>query len=264
MKQKFYDAATLIHNTLCYQTDCFANNHIIKAEQIVAIDDDITSALYAAKLYFETKKTHNFTPRILCVGGKGLMSKYTHQKTEAELLAYVLKSLGVPKDNIIILNQGKNTGENLLAVANQTPPNTTTIWCTTKRLSLRLERTQKQQAPNLISYYYVIEQNIYEVMRLYNGKGLRRGEMLLHELASILNRCEKYSGTFQAPLPFAISPELRNASTLLEQNFRLKLPNKNLKSIFQFIKLYFAIIFYKSKMKEDLESAIKDFKLYEL
>lgn len=264
MKQKFYDAAQLVHSTMCLKSNCFINNQIINANQIVAIGDDITSALHAAKLYFEIKKTYHCTPRILCVGGNGLLSKYTLKKTEGILLAYVLTSLNIPTENIVIVDNTTNTGENVLAVAKKTQADTTTIWCCTKRMSLRLERTIQKQAPTLISYYYVIEQNIYEVMRYYNCKGFLYGEPLFHELASTLNRCETYAGTYQAPLNIQITDELREAANLLEQNFRLKLPNKNLKTLFQFIRLYFTIIFNKKLMINDIELAIKEFKLHNL
>jgi len=220
---------------------------------LVAIDDDVTSAFAAAKVFYEIRKEYGYCPKVLCVGGKGLMSKHTHKKSEAELLAYVLEQLGIHSQRIKILGEGRNSGDNVLAVAKVTPENATTIWCCTQRLSLRLERTQAQQAPQLKSYYYVLEQSLEDVMKLYNGKGLCDGEMLLHELASILNRCEAYAGTFQKPLEFEVSEEVRAAAKLLEDNFRLKLPKKTLRSYWQFLKLYVAILRNKKAMQQELE-----------
>ena len=255
MEKKFYEAAELVHSALRFQTNCYENGKIIKANQLVAIDDDVTSAIAAARVFYEIRKEYGYCPQVLCVGGKGLMSKHTHKKSEAELLAYVLEQLGVHPERITILGKGRNSGDNVLAVAKATEDGVVTIWCCTQRLSLRLERTQAQQAPQLKSYYYVPDQSLNDVMRIYNGKGLCEGEMLMHELASILNRCEAYAGTFQKPLEFEVSPEVREAARLLESNFRLKLPKKTIKSYWQFIRLYVAILRNKKAMRQELDEA---------
>ena len=257
MNKEFLLAAELVHSALCFCTNCYKNGKIIPANQLVAIDDDVTSAFIAAKVFYEIRKEYGYCPKILCVGGKGLMSRHTHPKSEAELLAYVLRQLGIQQNHITILGKGKNTADNVQAVAQNSNSDDVTIWCCTQRLSLRLERTQAQQAPQLKSYYYVLNQTIYDVMKLYNGKGLCKGEMLMHELASILNRCEAYAGTFQLPLEFEVSDEVRKAAKLLENNFRLKLPQKTLKSYWQFFKLYITILFKKKAMKQELNDAIK-------
>ena len=242
MKKKFYEAANLLHSVLKAETNCFQNGSIIAATHVVAIDDDATSAMYAAKLYHQIHKKHGYYPTVLCVGGKGLMSRHTHQKSEAELLAYTAQKLGVACEHIVILGEGKNSGDNVLAVA------------------FELKGTQAKQAPEIKSYYFVICQTIDEVMRLYNGKGLCGGQMLLHELASILNRCEAYAGTFQQPLEFKISDDVRKAAKLLENNYRLKLPQKNVRSYMQLIKLYLSVLKNKKHMKDDLEFAITAFR----
>ncbi len=257
MKKIYFEAATLLHETLRKKTNCFLpNGKIVKATRLVAIDDDATSAFIAAKCFYIIRKEYGYHPNILCVGGKGLMSKHTHNQSEAELLADVLRRLGIPKECIIILGEGKNSGQNVLAVKAVTKPEDITIWCCTQRLSLRLERTQAQQAPEVKSYYCVPEQTLEDVMCYYNGKGICDGQMLLHELASILNRCEAYAGTFQKPLEFPISDEIRKAAELLEQNFRLKLPYKNLKSYLQLVQLLVAVYCNKNKMRENLKEAI--------
>ena len=252
-------AAEKIHSELKSKTNCFIDGKIVKATQIVAIDDDTTSAMWAARMFYEIRRTHGYCPQIICVGGKGLMSKHTHAKSEAELLAHVLKQLGISQKRITILGEGRNTGDNVLSVAKNSKENDITLWCVTQRLSLRLERTQAKQAPELRSYYFVIKQSLEEVMRLYNGKGLGNGEMLYHELASILNRCEAYAGTFQEPLNFMVSEDVRLAAEQLEKNFRLKLPKKTIKSYFQFIRLYFAIKRNKRQIAEDLDKEILKF-----
>ena len=279
MKHKILDAAEKVMRFFCICTSCFFTEKIpseieqrikgnlskIKGriprpvDYLVAVDDDIMSAIYAAILFYLIRWTYHICVPIICVGGKGLMSKHTHKKSEAELLAYVLQRLGISQERIIILGEGRNTGDNIQAVAKHVGTDKKVTWCLTKRLSLRLERTLKAQAPSLWrnSYYYVPEQSLADVMRLYNGKGLCNGEMLMHELASILNRCEAYAGTFQAPLEKEVPPYVREAARLLEQNFRLKLPHKTLKSYWQLAKLYIAVLTHKRAMKKEMEALIE-------
>lgn len=70
-----------------------------------------------------------------------------------------------------------------------------------------------------------------------------------------------YAGTFQKPLAFEISSEVRAAANLLEKNFRLKLPHKTFKSYLRFIQLYFSILRNKKKMKQNLEREIDCFRI---
>lgn len=259
MKKEFLKAAELIHSCLRTETNCYQNGTIIPANYIVSIDDDATSALWAAHLFYEIRKTHGYCPTVICVGGKGLMSKHTHQKSEAELLSYVLQKLGIHPSRISVLEKGRNTGDNVLEVAQAVSGDAKVIWCVTQRLSLRLERTQAQQAPEVNSSYFVIEETLEKVMKMYNGKGLCGGQMLLHELASILNRCQAYAGTFQKAIDFPIDDNVFEAAHFLEKKFRLKLPKKNLKSYVQFIQLYFAILKNKTQMQNELEKAIISF-----
>lgn len=259
MKKEFYKSASLLHSALRIETNCYKAGKIIPATQIVAIDDDITSAMWAAKIFYEIHKEHGYYPIILCVGGKGLISKLTHKKSEAELLSYVLQKLGVEQSKIVILGKGCNCGDNVIAVNEHTEEDANTIWCVTQRLSLRLERTQALQAPSLKSSYFVIEQSIDDVMKVYNGKGFCDGQILLHELASILNRCEAYSGIYQKQLDFKVGAEVKKAAKLLEKNFRLKLPRKNMKSYFQLVQVYFSLLKNKKKMQYDLEKNVLNF-----
>ena len=59
-----------------------------------------------------------------------------------------------------------------------------------------------------------------------NAKSLCGGEMMLHEIASILPRCELYAGSYQEPLPadaeIAIGP-LMSGAAYLAQRYCLKL-----------------------------------------
>lgn len=63
-------------------------------------------------------------------------------------LAEFCIDLGVPIENIVILDKGKNSGENVRDVASQMVKELGDIvFAVTKRLSLRWERTFKNRLP---------------------------------------------------------------------------------------------------------------------
>ena len=267
------DAAEVIYDALCIKTNCFnKQNKVVRADYVIAIDDDPTSAFWATWLYYKIYQQHGYHPTIICVGGKGLLSKHTHDRSEAELLASVCCKLGVPEADISLAPNGRNTGENIQSVKKILPAGSTIIWSTTKRQSLRLERSVKKQAPELISYYYVVEESLTEAAKIMNGKGIAQNQMMFHELASILQRCIAYAGTYQAPIDeiITIMPHIREADHYLRKLYKLKLmnktvkifgkeisvPDKNLTSIFQFVHLLREIKRNKKKMRISLELEI--------
>lgn len=259
---KTFRCAQLVHDTLCIKTDCMDNGKIRLCGYIVCIDDDATSAIYAAKLARLHKKTYGFMPKILCVGGKGLMSRWTHKTSEGDFLADCCLKMGVPKHKLVVLDKGNNTGSNVLALANYVKRHddggrSAVLIALTKRLSLRYKLTMDKQAPEVNACYYVIDETVFEACKWYNGKRIGGGQVMLHELASILNRCDAYAGTFQAPVPFAIPAEVRFAAGCLEQRYRLKLPGKNLRSLLQMIFLLFEFFRHRSFMRLELSKTVK-------
>ena len=271
--ERSMDAAEVIYEALCVKTNCIdSKNKVVRADYVIAIDDDPTSAFWAVWLYYKIYQQHGYHPTILCVGGKGLLSKYTHDKSEAELLASVCYKLGVPETDINLSTKGRNTGENIQSVKQLLPTGCTVIWSVTKRQSLRLERSVKKQAPELISYFYVVEESLSEAAKIMNGKGIADNEMMFHELASILERCFKYAGTFQEPIDdiIYVNSQIREADHYLRKHYKLKLmnksvkvfgktisvPNKNLTSIFQFLHLLREVKRNKPKMRASLEIEI--------
>lgn len=255
---KDFRCAQLVHDTLCAKTDCINQNELCVCGYIVCIDDDPTSALYAARLAKIHKKLHSFMPRILCVGGKGLLSRWTHHTTEGQLLAKCCQRVGIPAPKTVVLDHGNNTGDNVREIAayvKQDP--STVLFVVTKRLSLRVQLTVMEQAPELNACYYVIEESVFEACKWMNGKRIGQGQMMLHELASILNRCETYAGTFQAPIPFDVPEEVRKAADHLAAKYRLKLPGKNLRSLGQYIWLLSDLIRNRRLIEFDLHHNIK-------
>ena len=262
-KTKDYEAACLVHENLCSKTDCFyPSGGLKKFDFLVCIDDDPTSAVYAVRIAKKHYLLYGVYPYILCVGNKGLLSRWTHKTTEGRFLREVCVRLFFPENMTVVLDNGRNTGENILAIRNflQESKNMdkTVLFCCTKRLSLRVKLTQQAQAESIHAFYYVIQESMDEACKWYNGKRFGNCTMMYHELASILNRCEAYAGTFQAPIPFPVSQEVRDAAKWLEKRYRLKLPNKNLRSLFQFLNLLRDLKKNKKRMEQELLQQIKN------
>lgn len=263
-RELIWHYATLIHENLCLKTDCFDKEGKLAGVKYVAcIDDDPKSAVYAAWLYHKAV-AEGQNPQVLCIGGIGLLSRHLKQKdvvfyTEGMRLAEFCIDLGVPMENIVILDRGKNSGENVRDVASQMIKEPGDIvFAVTKRLSLRWERTFKKQIagqmakqmsqkyhheynPEMIKtpkdYYYVIDETLEEACCWMNGKRVGNCQMMFHELASIYDRCVKYAGTFQLPLEFDVSDEVKEAAAYMAKHYRIKNGKMGLREICQYVYL---------------------------
>ena len=97
-EKKDYQAAVLVHECLRARTDCFGNDgKIVKTAYIVCIDDDPDSAIHAVRLAKQHFAAHGFFPKMLCVGNKGLLSRWTHKTTEGAHLKNVCVKTGFPE-----------------------------------------------------------------------------------------------------------------------------------------------------------------------
>ncbi len=280
--ENYFKDAELILSHLSVKSDCFeGENPRVKAKYLVCIDDDITSAFYAAYLYHRIYELYHYYPTVLCVGGVGPLSQYTNENgmSEGKKLENVCQRLGVR--NTVVLDEGKNTGENLREIVFEVSkcPGTM-VFCLTMRLSLRLKLTfdyLPHQYPEISNqlmkqmynkgvYYYVPKQELKDQMKVYNAKGLYdgrdfkfrsvRGVLYLSEIASIYDRIERYSGTLQAPLGFSVPQEVADAAHRLAKKFRLKMPGMSLRKLWQFYHAYVAVKSYKDAIAESTETAI--------
>lgn len=276
--KKDYADADMILNQLSVKTNCFdKQGKVMDAEYLVCIDDDITSAYYAADLYYQIHQTYEYYPTILCVGGFGPLSKYTnfHGESEGQKLAQVCEKLGVFPSHLVVLDRGTNTGLNCLDIyAMAAGKSWKMIICLTKRLSLRLKQTFEyldHQYPERVNassfarlmaltFYYVPEQKISDMMQVYNCKGLCKGVMLLSEIASIYDRVVRYSGKLQKPLDFAIAPEVKMASERLAQKYPLKINIFCFNGIWQFIWAYYSVMKNKRKIKYEALLAVRNWR----
>lgn len=269
----------LVLSVLRIESNCFnIEGEVIRARYLVCIDDDITSAFYAAYMYHLIYKVHGYHPFVLCVGGTGMLSKYTNKKGESEgmKLRRICMELGVAATDISVLDRGTNTGLNCLDIYKHLAKNPgRTIFCVTTRLSLRLERTFEflpKQYPQEINsemfkmiknagiFWYVPKESAKDMMQVYNCKGLAKGVMLLAEVASIYDRIVRYSGKLQAPLTFEVSKEVIAASQRLAKKYPLKINWLNFTGIWEYAYAYFSVLFYKPWIKSDSVRAVKHIK----
>lgn len=256
------------------KTDCFLDGKVINAKYLVAIDDDESSAFFAAYLYHLIYKTHGYHPFVLCVGGVGRLSRYLNNKdeTEGENLRRVCIALGVRRNDICVLCKGTNTGKNLLEIVScvSLSPGKM-VMCLTGRLSLRVRQTfmflDKQYADCLDKkafralmqkgvYYYVPEVGFFDQAHEFNSKKIANKLLLFSEVASIYNRVRRYSGTFQAPLDFEIPLEVVEAAKRLEDKYPLKNRRFCFTYLWQFIYAWFSLKVLKNRMKKALKQQI--------
>ena len=293
MKQDDFAMAERLHEVLCLPSDCYdENGNLKKFEYVVAIDDDVTSAIYAVRMARQIREIYGFYPTILCVGGKGILSRHLYNKSEAEVLADVCVKLCYPQDLIWTqgLKHGKNTGENIQNVAkvvcasfNHRP---SVLFCVTKRQSLRYILTQRKQEPYIDAGWYVIEESMKQACKLMNAKSLCGGEMMVQEVAAILPRCQMYCGKYMEYLPQgskvfdnAVDIPTMSDARYLARKYCLKLGGKptyhrddelfdglfcygsgkfRFVDYCRYVRLYVSLLLNKKKIMAAIDDAIRD------
>ena len=83
---------------------------------VLVHDDDPDSAIHAVRLAKQHFAAHGFFPKMLCVGNKGLLSRWTHKTTEGAHLKNVCVKTGFPEGMAVVLDKGRNSGENILEI----------------------------------------------------------------------------------------------------------------------------------------------------
>ena len=284
-RELIWHYANLIHENLCLKTDCFdKDGKLVSVKYVACIDDDPKSAVYAAWLYHKAVSEGQH-PQVLCVGGLGLLSAHLKPKdvvfySEGIRLAEVCIDLGVPIENVVILDKGRNSGENVRDIASQMIRDPgDVVFAVTKRLSLRWERTFKKQIaeqmakqmsqkycqkynPEMINapkdYYYVIDETLEEACCWMNGKRIGNCRMMFHELASIYDRCVRYAGTFQLPLEFEVSDEVKKAADYMARHYRIKNGKMGLREICQYVYLLASLKKHLPDMQKEQNNTIAE------
>ena len=200
MFARSHRAAEVIYNALAVKSNCFVKaNKPVRADFVIAIDDDPTSALWASWMYHKIRAEYGYRPAVLCVGGKGLLSRHTHDKSEAELLRDVCIRLGVSPQSIGLAPLGTNTEANVQAVKKIIPAGQTAIWCITKRQSLRTEPVVAWQMVHptlaLPGLFFRQEQWIYEG---FGEEAKRCAEPYKGRVILLVNELTQSNPEFQA------------------------------------------------------------------
>lgn len=254
------------------KTNCLCPNGslLLRPNYVVAVDDDMASAKNAAFIAVKCYKQFGYWPKVLCCGGIGMLSKYLNRQPDGSIIsegrkqAITAAKLGIPESALVVLDSGTNTGANLKEVADVVGNSRDKIiFCPTKRLSLRLERTVANltvQFPGtqpLNDFWYVPDESLDDMLRLYNGKGIVGGLPLLSEAAALYDRMVRYcGGKFMAKLLKEIPEEIHQAGKYLVKHYPVRVSRIPLSAPLQFGKMYWAVKKNAGAISQDLEMQI--------
>lgn len=267
--------AHIVHDFFKQETTCLnaQGKLTVAPKYVVAIDDDMASAYYAAIIMKKALLQFGKYPKLLCVGGKGMMSKYLNRLPDGTVLSEGQKLSMVARrfDNFPfhVLDGGNNTGANLKEIidylAAKGDSDAPIVFCPTQRLSKRLERTvvfTPQQFPGtkpLNAYYYVHGETLEEVLQLYNGKAIAHGLPLLSELAALYDRTGtgKYTGKYMAECDLKMTKNVHVSGQYLMKRYPIRVSRFPLSAPIQFFKMYFGIRRHHEEISADLERKIE-------
>jgi len=259
------------------ESTCFDKNFnlVVKPKYVVAIDDDMVSAFYAVQIANKAYRQFGFMPRLLFVGGTGMLSKYLNRLddgtvlSEGQKLSMVARQLG--NYNGTILDEGKNTGANIKEIIDYLSfyhdSDAPVIFCLTQRLSKRIERTvaysivQFPDTHPLNAYYYVPGEDLREMCQLYNGKAIAGGLPLLSEAAALYDRMNRYEGVFMARMDKRIDREVVKAGEELVSRYPIRVSRVPLSAPIQFCKMYFGVRNNRQAIADDLQKKIAEWKV---
>lgn len=255
-----------------------------KYDFMVVYDDDITSVLKSMNVYRRIKKI-NPKARFAVVGGEGLLavaftvmrfslkirrktvaSHLLKKETEAARLKRVAMALGVPKSEIIVLDKGRNTTENLQAISHLAQGKKALV-VSTQRLAMVFkqsadfqcnEEPEKHGCVPLDYDLFVIKQTVEETLRWYNFQKAGHGRVALHLFASLVRRFDVYDGKFLRK-PFEVDLETKKADALLRNRFLIKQRVTGLKKIramLQYVPILWDIFWHAENYLIDENDAI--------
>lgn len=247
---------------------------IVQPQYVVAVDDDMLSAFYAVQIVKQTYQQFHIEPKLLCVGGIGMLSKYMNRLDDGMVLSeghklwMVARQLGI--EYSLILDKGNNTGANIKEIIDYLAfchvPDAPVVFCLPQRLSKCVERTvafSTKQFPNtcpLNAYYYVPGEELRDVCQLYNGRGIAQGLPLLSEAAALYDRMNRYEGIYMAPMDKLIDKEIVKAGEELVNKYPVRVSRFPLSAPIQFCKMYFGVRNNRQAIADDLQEKISEWK----
>ena len=275
--QDWEDARVILdffrQETTCLNAEGMLN---VQPKYVVAIDDDMISAYYAAKVMKMAHKQFGTYPKLLCVGGTGMLSKYIYKLDDGTVLSEGSKlritALQLESCPAMVLDKGTNTGDNLKEIIDYLAlyhdSSAPIIFCLTQRLSKRMERTiayTTHQFPGtepLNAYYYVPGETLEEMCQLYNGKAIANGLPLLSEAAALYDRVgtARYANIYMAEFDRMVPKHVIKAGMNLVQKYPIRVSRLPLTAPMQFLKMYFGIRSNRKAIAADLERKIAEWK----
>ena len=245
------------------------------ADFVVCYDDDVTSAFQAAQLWWSLSTMYgDLGPsgcrrKFLCVGGKGVMSGLLYKElmageerqTEGMMLRKTALMLWLSPEDIIVCDNGNNTGENLREMA-ETIGDKTAIVAVTQRLSLVLYMSQKKQQPQLKLDYFVIWQDLSDTCQYLNGMRFCSSKPILHYWAHVLRRWYLYADAkygFMLPV-YGVDQETKEAAEQLERKYVVKQRNSPLKAFLQMLPFMAVLLFYSRRARQEYNITVRQWR----
>lgn len=240
----------------------FGGKRLKNCDYVVVYDDDMTSAFEGAKLWWELKRLYDDNGpsgkkrKLICLGGKGKLSTFLYSQTEGQMLKATVKNLYVEVGDIIVLDGGNNTGDNLKAL-NHKIGSDVAIVAVTQRLSAILYASQEFQFPDMKLLRLTIYEKVDETLKWLNGMKLRSGEPALHFWAHVIRRCDAYEGKFMIKLE-GIDAQARISGEQLQKKYLIKQPGHMLRTIMQYIPILADLLRHRQDVRSDYAQAVKD------
>ena len=282
MRKYYFEAAEVINRAYDVAS---AYDKTKRYDYMVVYDDDITAVLKSMNVYRQVKKV-NPEARLVVVGGEGLLatafavmrfslkvrgkqfaSGLLKKETEAARLKRVAVALGVPESEIIVLDKGTNTTQNLQAISHLAEGKQVLV-VSTQRLAMVFkqsadfqcnEEPEKHACIPLRYDLFVIKQTVKDTLRWYNFQAAGNGRVALHLFASLVRRFDVYDGKFLRK-PFEADEETKKADAILRQRFLIKQRvtgiNK-IRALLQYAPILWSVFWHAEDYLEDERKAIE-------
>lgn len=246
-----------------------------KYAYFIVYDDDITAVLESIVLYLQLKR-QNPEMKYVVVGGEGLLAtafkvmrlavklrglkvdpERLVKETEAQRLKRVAMALGVLEKDIIVLDKGHNTSDNLRAMSDLAEGQKALV-VSTQRLAMVFKQSANFQCNTYPDKFgckrfdydmYVIHQKVMDTLWWYNFQIAGNGRVALHLFASLVRRFEVYDGKFLTK-PFEPSLAVQMADESLRNKFLIKQRHSGLKLLrayLQYVPIIWSIFWNAEK-----------------
>ena len=279
MKKEFIQAAEVINQAYAVASTF---NETKYYDYMVVYDDDITAVLRSVNAYKKIKAI-NPMAKLVVVGGEGLLaaafavmrfslkvrgknSANLKKESEAARLKRVAMALGIPENEIVVLDKGRNTTENLQAISRLAQGKKVLV-VSTQRLAMVFkqsadfqcnEEPEKHGCFNLDYDLFVIKETVAETLHWYNFQIAGKGRVALHLFASLVRRFDVYDGKFLRK-PFEPDENTRKADALLRNRFLIKQRVsgfKKIRAMLQYIPIVWDIFRHAEDYLIDEQKAI--------